>query len=147
MEIATGPADELIELEDDADLEMLAQKVASSLPDRRREVLGLYSAGYKRPQIADRLGVPERVIKRDLLEIMEKARAILARLAGGGRFGEPLVTSLSSAPRLRTRLRRLASTSRIAAGARRSPSGCSRGGRRPARCFRPRSPKAQAPAW
>jgi RNA polymerase sigma factor (sigma-70 family) len=93
-EIATesSPADELIELEDDADLEMLVEEVASSLSDRRRDVLALYSAGYKRPQIADRLGVPERVVKRDLLEIMEKARAILAHLVGGGcGIGEPLV--------------------------------------------------------
>jgi RNA polymerase sigma factor (sigma-70 family) len=93
-EIATegSPADELIELEDDADLEMLVEEVASSLSDRRRDVLALYSAGYKRPQIADRLGVPERVVKRDLLEIMEKARAILAHIVGGGcGMGEPLV--------------------------------------------------------
>jgi RNA polymerase sigma factor (sigma-70 family) len=88
----SSPVDQLIELEDDADLEILVEEVASSLSNRRRNVLALYSAGYKRPQIADRLGVPERVVKRDLLEIMEKARAILAHLVGGGcGMGEPLV--------------------------------------------------------
>lgn len=54
-----GPAEELIALEDDADLTMLVDKVSSSLSDRRRDVLALYGAGYKRPQIADRLGLSE----------------------------------------------------------------------------------------
>lgn len=87
-----GPADELIALEDDADLSMLVQEVSSSLSDRRREVLALYGAGYKRPQIAERLGLTEREVKRDLRVIMDQARATVARLAGGGcALGEPLV--------------------------------------------------------
>jgi RNA polymerase sigma factor (sigma-70 family) len=88
----TSPVEELIELEDDADLEMLVAEVSASLSDRQRNVFALYGAGYKRPQIADRLGVRERVVKRDLLEIMDQARATLARLAGGGcEQGESLV--------------------------------------------------------
>ncbi len=88
----TNPAEELIELEDDADLELLVREVSSSLSERRRDVLALYGAGYKRPQIADRLGLPRRVVKRDIEAIMEQARATLARLAGGGcDRGEPLV--------------------------------------------------------
>lgn len=67
-----------------ADLEILVEEAASSLSDRRRDVLALCSSGYKRPQIAKRLGISERVVKRDLLEILEKAREILARLVGGG---------------------------------------------------------------
>lgn len=87
-----GPAEELIDLEDDADLAVLVEKVSSSLTDRQRNVFALYSAGYKRPQIADRLGVPERDVKEQLRLIMNKARAVLAGLAGGGcRRGEPLV--------------------------------------------------------
>ena len=87
-----GPAEELIALEDDADLSTLVDEVASSLSDRRRDVLALYGAGYKRPQIAERLGLTERAVKRDLREIMDQARATLARLAGGGcDRGEPLV--------------------------------------------------------
>src|ERR1700709_944985 len=79
------PAEELISQEDDADLTALVREVAFSLSDRGQEVLALYGAGYKRPQIADRLGLTERAVKRDLLEIMDQARAPLARLAGGGR--------------------------------------------------------------
>lgn len=92
VEDAAGPAEELIELEDDADLEMLVGELSGSLSDRQRDVFALYGAGYKRPQIADRLGIRERIVKRDLLEIMEHARTTLGRLAGGGcERGEPLV--------------------------------------------------------
>ncbi len=91
-----GPAQELIELEDNADLEMLVSEVATSLSERKRDVLALYGAGYRRPQIAERLGLRERVVKRELLEIMDEARATLARLAGGGcSRGEPLVMRLA----------------------------------------------------
>lgn len=87
-----SPAEELIELEDDADLELLVREVSSSLSERRRDVLALYGAGYKRPQIADRLGLPRRVVKRDIEAIMDEARATIARLSGGGcDRGEPLI--------------------------------------------------------
>ncbi|HEX4669276.1 MAG TPA: sigma-70 family RNA polymerase sigma factor [Solirubrobacterales bacterium] len=87
-----GPAEELISSEDDADLAELVEEVYSSLPDRGREILALYGAGYKRPQIAERLGLSDRVVKRELLEVMDAARSAVARLAGGGcRHGEPLV--------------------------------------------------------
>lgn len=91
-----GPVEELIAQEDDADLAMLVEEVSSSLSDRRRDVLALYSAGYKRSQIADRLGLTERTVKRDIREIMDLARATLARFAGGGcDLGEPLVMRLA----------------------------------------------------
>ena len=87
-----GPAEELISSEDDADLAKLVEEVYSSLPDRGRDILALYGAGYKRPQIAERLGLNERVVKRELLEVMDAARSAVARLAGGGcRNVEPLV--------------------------------------------------------
>ena len=79
-----GPAEVLIELEESADLEMLVREVSSALPRRARDVLALYGAGLRRPQIAERLGVSERAVKKNLEEIMEEARAALARLAGGG---------------------------------------------------------------
>ena len=49
-------------------------------------------AGLKRPEIASRLRLTERAVKRDLLEVMEEARAAIARKVGGGCLrGEPLV--------------------------------------------------------
>lgn len=87
-----GPDDEVISEEDDADLAKLVEEVYDTLPDRGRDVLALYGAGYKRPEIAERMGLSQRVIKRELLEIMDEARATLARLVGGGcQHGEPLV--------------------------------------------------------
>jgi RNA polymerase sigma factor (sigma-70 family) len=91
----TSPAEELIAIEDDIELEMLVHEVSSSLSERRRDVLALHGAGYRRSQIAERLGLPERIVKRDIEAIMDEARAILARLAGGGcERGEPLVIRL-----------------------------------------------------
>ncbi len=87
-----GPVEALIELEDGADLEMLVREVSSALPHRARDILALYGAGLRRPQIAERLGVSERAVKKHLEEIMAEARAALARLAGGGCLeGEALV--------------------------------------------------------
>lgn len=90
------PEQLVIEREDKVDLATLTETVASTLADRQRDVLALYGAGYKRPQIADRLDVSERAVKRDLLEIVDRARAALARLTGGGcDRGESLVVRLA----------------------------------------------------
>jgi RNA polymerase sigma factor (sigma-70 family) len=87
-----GSVEALIGREDDADLAALVEEVNSSLPERRRDILALWVAGEQRPEIAERLGLSQRKVKRELLEIMDEARAVLARMAGGGcRYGEPLV--------------------------------------------------------
>lgn len=90
-----GPAVELMALEDDADLEALVRVVSVSLSERRRDVFALYAAGCSRVQIAERLGLPERTVKRDIREIVDRGRAVVARLAGGGcQRGEPLILRL-----------------------------------------------------
>jgi len=92
----TGPAEELIALENEAELGALVREVADSLSERRREILALWGAGHNRPEIAARLGLSERAVKRDLLAIMEEARVVLAREVGGGCLaGEPLVLRLA----------------------------------------------------
>jgi RNA polymerase sigma factor (sigma-70 family) len=95
QELATeepNPEEELISSEDEAELATLVEEVADSLPGRKRDVLALYGAGYKRPQIASRLGLNDSTVKRDLVDILDQARAAIARKAGGGcRRGEPLV--------------------------------------------------------
>jgi len=92
---SAGPVEELIKIEDDADLELLVHEVSSSLSERRRDVLALHGAGCRRAQIAERLGLPERIVRRDIEAILGEARATLARLAGGGcERGEPLVMRL-----------------------------------------------------
>lgn len=91
-----SPAEELIAIENEAELGALVQEVADSLSERRRKILALWGAGHNRSGIAARLGLSERAVKRDLLAIMEEARVVLAREAGGGcLFGEPLVLRLA----------------------------------------------------
>lgn len=87
-----GPAEELIALEDDVDLDLLVSEVAFALPPARREVLALWATGLGRAEISTRLGVSERAVKRSLEQIMGEARAAIARKAGGGcGEGEELV--------------------------------------------------------
>lgn len=86
------PMEDAISSEDDADLAKLVDEVYTSLPNQKRDILALYVAGHKRPEIADRLGLTQRQVKRELLEIMDEARAVLAELVGGGcEHGEPLM--------------------------------------------------------
>jgi RNA polymerase sigma factor (sigma-70 family) len=90
-----GPAAELIAIEDDQDLAVLVEQVAGSLSGRRRQILALWAIGLKRPEIASRLGVSERSVKRDLIAIMDEARSVLSREVGGGCLqGEPLIARL-----------------------------------------------------
>ena len=87
-----SPEEALIAQEDEDDLARLTEEVSSSLSERRRNVLALYGAGYKCPEIASRLGLPERTVKYDLHEIIGEARVALAELSGGGcERGEPLI--------------------------------------------------------
>lgn len=87
-----NPEEELIALEEEAELAALVQEVADSLSERKRDVLALYAAGHKRPQIAERLGLTESTVKRDVVDILDEARSAIARKSGGGcRRGEPLV--------------------------------------------------------
>jgi DNA-directed RNA polymerase specialized sigma24 family protein len=90
---ALSPEEQAIKSEDRRDLTALVAEVASKLPDdRQRDVLALYGAHFKRPEIAAHLGVRLRVVRRDLLEIFEQVRAVLARESGGGcEIGEPLM--------------------------------------------------------
>ncbi len=91
-----SPEQLVIGREDEIDLAKLTETVTSTLPDRQRDVLALYGAGYRRPEIAAQLGIRERIVTRDLLEILDKARAALARLAGGGcEAGEALIVRLA----------------------------------------------------
>ena len=70
----------------------MVREVAASLPESRRRILALWGAGLKRPEIAARLGLSERAVKRAIEEIMQETRIALARQAGGGcEQGEPLV--------------------------------------------------------
>lgn len=90
------PEQQVIDREDELDLAALAETVASALPDRQRDILALYGAGFNRPEIAAHLGISDRAVKRELLEIMDRARIALTRIVGGGcERGESLIVRLS----------------------------------------------------
>jgi RNA polymerase sigma factor (sigma-70 family) len=91
-----GPVEELIELEQGSELGLLVEEVSSTLSDRRREVFALWAAGRRRPEIAEELGISDRAVKKALEQIMQSAREVVARRAGGGcAEGESLVLRLT----------------------------------------------------
>lgn len=91
-----GPAEELIESEDEDDVARFARTVSAGLPERARRVWELHSKGVSRHEIADRLGVSERVVKREVEEILRIARDTLIVMAGNGcADGEGLVARYS----------------------------------------------------
>jgi RNA polymerase sigma factor (sigma-70 family) len=93
---APGPEDELLERERVAELEQLAGAVLAALTEPQREIVALHSRGCRRPEIAERLGVTPRSVKRALERIMALGRAELVRLAGHGcGSGERLVSRLA----------------------------------------------------
>jgi RNA polymerase sigma factor (sigma-70 family) len=142
-----SPAAELIELEDDADLELLVREVSSSLSERRRDVLALYGAGCKRPEIADRLGLPKRVVKRDIEAIMERrGRPSPASRAAAAIEASRWSCASSAASRPPRSQRRLASIFLIAGAASCSARGWPPGETKRVPCF-PRPPKAPVRAW
>jgi DNA polymerase III subunit gamma/tau len=57
-----GPAEELISSEDYADLAGLVEEVSASLPERGLDVPRFTAPVCKRPEIAERLGLSERIV-------------------------------------------------------------------------------------
>ncbi|OJU79685.1 MAG: hypothetical protein BGO11_18490 [Solirubrobacterales bacterium 70-9] len=91
-----GPVAELMEIEEQTELEILVEEVASKLSDSRRRVFALWAAGRKRPEIAEQLGLSDRAVKKALEEVMRSAREVLTSRTGGGcAEGESLVLRLT----------------------------------------------------
>ena len=87
------PAEELVAAEDTSELTAIVQELVGSFSPRRRQAIAPWAPGRRRPQIAAELSVRERVVKREVLEIMEEGRVALARRSEGGcEQGERLVS-------------------------------------------------------
>jgi RNA polymerase sigma factor (sigma-70 family) len=86
------PEDDLIARDDRAELERVTGAVLARLSERQREIAVLHSHGRSRSEIAERVGVTPRTVKRALEQIMALGRSELVRLAGRGcASGESLV--------------------------------------------------------
>jgi len=84
---ATGPDDPQRELEREgrhSELIDLFEALSTTLSARQRAVLALHVRGRKRPAVASELGISERVVKRQLENILGSARTLLANRCGGG---------------------------------------------------------------
>ena len=71
------PQSALEEQENERELHSLFELLAGELAPRQRSVLALHVRGLKRPRLARELAVSERIVKRDLEQIMVRARTLL----------------------------------------------------------------------
>ena len=85
LDPALGPADEvLIRVEEQAEIDELSVAILERLPERERHIAVLHSHGLARNEIAGRMGVTPRIVKRSVEEILATGRQQLTRLVGYG---------------------------------------------------------------
>ena len=78
------PQRELERADRHSELVELFEALSATLSARQRAVLALHARGRKRPAVATELGVSERVVKRQLENVLSRARALLVDRCGGG---------------------------------------------------------------
>ncbi len=81
---ATRPEDEVIRREEHAELDALTRTILDRLCERERTIAILHSHGYARKEIAQRLGLTPRVVKRSVEEVLATGRSQLAKFTGYG---------------------------------------------------------------
>lgn len=81
---AARPDDVVIEREERAELDALTMAILDRLCERERAIAILHSHGYARKEIAERLGLTPRVVKRSVEEVLATGRSQLAKFTGYG---------------------------------------------------------------
>jgi len=81
---APGPDDIVLERENRAELQIVASALLDHLSARQRDVAALHAHGFRRREIAERLHMSPRLVKRLMEEILTIERAELADMAGHG---------------------------------------------------------------
>ena len=81
---AARPDDVVIRREERAELDALTAAILDRLCERERAIAILHSHGYERKEIAERLGLTPRVVKRSVEEVLAIGRSQLARFTGYG---------------------------------------------------------------
>ena len=81
---AIAPDEALIKREDHKELDVLTRAILDRLCERERTIAILHSHGYQRKEIAERLGLSTRVVKRSVEEVLAAGRNQLAKFTGYG---------------------------------------------------------------
>lgn len=81
---ATRPDEEVIRREQHAELDALTTTILDRLCERERMIAVLHSHGYARKEIAERLGLTPRIVKRSVEEVLATGRSQLAKFTGYG---------------------------------------------------------------
>lgn len=81
---APGADVAVLEREKHAEVEVVARVVLAHLTQRQLDVAALYSRGFRRREIAERLHASPRVVKRLMEQVLAIGRAELAEMAGRG---------------------------------------------------------------
>ena len=81
-----APAAEIaaIRREDEAEILRVTRVVVESLSERQRDVAALHTRGLHRREIAERLQLSQRVVKRSMEQVLAIGRDELIKLAGHG---------------------------------------------------------------
>lgn len=81
---ATRPDEDVIRREELSELDALTQAILDRLCERERTIAILHSHGYARKEIAERLGITPRVVKRSVEDVLATGRRELAKFTGYG---------------------------------------------------------------
>lgn len=81
---ATRPDEALIRQEERAEIDALTRTILDRLCERERTIAILHSHGYARKEIAERLGLTPRVVKRSVEELLATGRSQLTKVTGYG---------------------------------------------------------------
>lgn len=85
VDTSTATPDEIvIKREERAELDTLTAAILDRLCERERTIAVLHSHGYARKEIAERLGLTTRVVKRSVEEVLTTGRSQLAKFTGYG---------------------------------------------------------------
>lgn len=78
------PEAQVIEAEEDAEIQRLSHDLLGRLTDHQRQVAAMYAHGAQKPEIAARLGLTPKSVKRALERVLAAGRDELSSAAGRG---------------------------------------------------------------
>lgn len=80
----SDPEAQLIEAEEEAEIHQLSRDLLGRLTEHQRQVAAMYAHGAQKPEIAQRLGLTPKSVKRALERVLAAGRDELSTAAGRG---------------------------------------------------------------